>query len=226
MKVSIIIPVYNERDTILEILNEVNKAQIPSIEKEIIVVDDCSVDGTREILRGLENQYTILYQEQNQGKGAALRKGYEVATGNYILNQDADLEYDPQDYQVLLGPILAGTADVVFGSRHLEKSKNKYAYRRYLWGGLALNAIVNFIARSSISDIFSGSKVFPREILSRIQLESTGFEVETELTVKLIKSGLRIIEVPISYSARTIEQGKKIRPHHALRIIKTAIKSR
>lgn len=226
MKLSIVIPVFNEKDTILQILHAVDAVHLPGIEKEIIIIDDCSTDGTRDKLKGVEGRYTILYQQHNQGKGAALRRGYDSATGDYIVNQDADLEYDPADYAILLQPIVNGEADVVFGSRRLQKERIHNVYRRYLWGGIFLNNLVNLLSGVSISDIFSGSKVFPRSALSRITLQSQGFEVETELTIKLLKVGYRIVEVPISYHARTIAEGKKIRPTDAITILWTAIRSR
>ncbi|MEK9209014.1 MAG: glycosyltransferase family 2 protein [Patescibacteria group bacterium] len=226
MRLSIVIPVYNERDTILKILDAVDSIEIPDVAKEIIIVDDYSTDGTRTILQGLEHRYKILFQSLNQGKGAALRRGYEVATGDYIVNQDADLEYDPADYAALLRPIIRGEADVVFGSRRMQQSRVQNVYRRYLWGGIALNALVNFLAEVKISDIFSGSKVFPRSALSRLHIRSRGFEVETELTIKLLRAGYRVVEIPISYHARTIAKGKKIRPSDAIRILRTAIISR
>lgn len=226
MKLSIVIPVFNEKDTILQILHAVDAVYLPGVEKEIIIIDDCSTDGTRDKLQRMEGRYKILYQQHNQGKGAALRRGYDSATGDYIVNQDADLEYDPADYAILLQPIINGEADVVFGSRRLQKERIHNVYRRYLWGGIFLNNLVNLLSGVSISDIFSGSKVFPRSALSRITLQSQGFEVETELTIKLLKVGYRIVEVPISYHARTIAEGKKIRPTDAITILWTAIRSR
>jgi len=226
MKISIIIPVYNEKNTILKILEAIEAVELSDFEKEVIIIDDCSTDGTTEVLRKLDGKYKIIYQERNQGKGAALRRGFDQATGDYILNQDADLEYDPADYPVLLEPIKNGQADVVFGSRRLDSSRVRNVYKRYLWGGVAVNTAVNLIAGVRISDIFSGSKVFPRSTLSKIHLRSRGFEVETELTIKLIRAGYRILEVPISYHARTIAEGKKIRPADALRILWTSIVSR
>ncbi len=226
MKLSIVIPVYNEKNTIQEILRAVDGVYLEGVEKEIIVIDDGSTDGTGELLRGLEGQYRILYQSSNGGKGLALRRGFEEATGDFIVNQDADLEYDPSDYGVMLKPIQNNEADVVFGSRRLDSSKVKNAYRRYLWGGIFVNKLVNLIGGISMTDIFSGSKIFPRSALGRFSLHSKGFEVETELSIKLSRAGYRIVEVPISYVARTISDGKKIRPHDALRILKSAFRSR
>jgi len=225
-KISIIIPVFNERKTINQIIRAVERVDLSPIEKELIIVDDGSTDGTREVLAGFEGRRRIIYQPKNTGKGAALRRGFQEASGDYILNQDADLEYDPADYPLLIKPVLNGRADVVFGSRHLDPAKNKYAYKRYLWGGLFLNFVVNLCTGIGINDIFSGSKLFPRSALRRISLNSSGFEIETELAVKLKRAGYKILEVPISYKARRIEEGKKIRPIDGLKILKAAIKSR
>ena len=226
MKISIVIPVFNERRTISQIIQAVEQVDLSPIEKELIIVDDGSTDGTREILSEFEKRHRIIYQPKNMGKGTALRRGFQEASGDYILNQDADLEYDPADYVFLIKPILDGTADVVFGSRHLDPAKNKYAYKRYLWGGLFLNFLVNVFTGIGINDIFSGSKLFPRSALKRISLNSNGFEIETELAIKLSRAGYKILEVPISYKARRIEEGKKIRPIDGIKILKAAIKRR
>lgn len=226
MKISIIIPVFNERKTVRQIIQAVERMDLSPIEKELIIVDDGSTDGTKEVLAGFEERHRVIYQSKNMGKGAALRRGFQEASGDYILNQDADLEYDPADYVFLAKPILAGTADVVFGSRHLDPAKNKYVYKRYLWGGLFLNFLVNLFTGIGVNDIFSGSKLFPRSALERISLKSNGFEIETELAIKLARAGYKILEVPISYKARRIEEGKKIRPIDGVKILKAAIKSR
>lgn len=226
MKISIIIPVFNERKTINQIIQAVERVDLGSIEKELIIVDDGSTDGTKEILAEFEKRHRVIYQLKNMGKGAALRRGFQEASGDYILNQDADLEYNPADYILLIKPIKDGAADVVFGSRHLDPAKNKYVYKRYLWGGLFLNLLVNLFTGIRINDIFSGSKLFPRLALKHISLNSNGFEIETELAIKLARAGYKILEIPISYKARRIEEGKKIRPIDAIKILKAAIKSR
>ena len=225
MKVSIIIPVYNEYKTIGKIIAAVERTQF-GVDKELIIVDDCSTDGTRAVLRQYETLHKVIYHGRNLGKGAALKTGFASATGDYIINQDADLEYDPADHALLVEPILKSQAEVVFGSRLLDPAKNAYIYRRYLWGGIVLNHIVNIVAGTRVNDIFSGSKLFPRAALAKFSLDSNGFEIETELTIKLARAGYNILEVPISYKARTIAEGKKIRPHHAFKILKTAFKSR
>lgn len=226
MKVSIIIPVFNEKNTITSILSAVESVQLPGVEKEVIIIDDASTDGTREVLKELAGKYTVFFHDRNLGKGAALQTGYNHATGDYIINQDADLEYDPNDYRALWEPVKSGKAEVVFGSRRLDQAKNHYVYKRYLWGGIVTNMIVNVITGNNINDILSGSKLFPRSALSRFTLTGNGFEIETELTIKLLRAGYHVLEVPISYRARTIQAGKKIRPYDALKIIKTAITSR
>lgn len=226
MKLSVVIPVFNERRTIEKILALVEQVALPSVEREIIVVDDFSTDGTRELLKNYESRFKVVYQDRNQGKGAALRRGFMEATGDYIINQDADLEYDPADHATLVAALLEKKAEVVFGSRRLDGSRNGYVYKRYLWGGILVNSLVNMIGGVRVNDIFSGTKLFPRSALERISLQSQGFEIETELTIKLARAGYRIVEVPISYKARTIEEGKKIRPRHAINILVTAFKSR
>ncbi|OGM98177.1 MAG: hypothetical protein A2735_00515 [Candidatus Yanofskybacteria bacterium RIFCSPHIGHO2_01_FULL_41_21] len=226
MKISIIIPAYNEKNTILGILEAVENVQLPGIEKEIIVIDDGSTDGTRDLLKGFSEKHTIVFHEKNKGKGGALRTGFARATGDYIIIQDADLEYDPNDYRVLAEPIQAGKADVVFGSRRLDSEKNRYAYERYRLGGMLVGALVNIFSGIRLHDVLSMSKIFPRSALSKINLRSGGFEMDIELNIKLVLAGYRIAEVPISYQARTIQAGKKVRPSDAIKILKVAIQSR
>lgn len=226
MKVSIVIPVFNEEKTIRQIIEAVERVDLGSIRKEVIIVDDGSTDGTREILSEFEGRHRVIYQPKNMGKGAALRRGYKEASGDYIVNHDADLEYSPDDFKVLIKPVLDGVADVVFGSRHLDPAKNKFAYQRYLLGGLLVNFLVNILTGIGINDIFSGSKLFPRSALDRFSLKSNRFEIETELAIKLKRAGFRILEVSILYKARRIEEGKKLRPVDGLKILIAAIRSR
>ncbi len=202
---SVVIPVYNERDTIEELLARV---QAVKINKEVIVVDDGSTDGTREVLEALPaGAVRVLFQEPNRGKGAALRRGFREARGGIILIQDADLEYDPRDYPRLLGPIARGTADVVYGSRLLRE--RRLSARQYL-GNRILTVLSNLFTRLGLSDVYVGYKVFTRAVLEQIELEEDRFGFEIEVTAKVARGGWRVQEVPISYHPRDYTQGKKI----------------
>jgi glycosyltransferase involved in cell wall biosynthesis len=208
MKVSIIIPVYNEKDTILKILYQIENVKLKDIEKEIIVVDDFSTDGTREILKGLGN-YKIVFHDKNKGKGAALKTGYKHATGQIIINQDADLEYDPQFYNELLKPILNNEAEVVYGSRMLGKHKDMY-FLHFL-GNNFLTIATNLLYGCRITDMETGYKVFKKEVLNNINLKSDRFDFEPEITAKLLKKGYKIKEVKIDFdNPRSFNEGKKI----------------
>ena len=203
---SVVIPVYNERKSLLEIIQRV---QSVPIEKEIILVDDFSTDGTRELLRSLDpRKFKVLYHERNQGKGAALRTGFQQAAGQFVIVQDADLEYDPNDYPKLLQPILDGTADVVYGSRFSGLRRNMTSL--HTLGNLLLTWITNVFYRTSITDMETCYKLFRRETIQGIRIECNRFNFEPEVTAKILKRGLRIVEVPISYSGRSFSEGKKI----------------
>ena len=211
-KLSVIIPVYNERGTLEEVLSRVGQAPM---EKEVIVVDDGSDDGTREILERLSNnagradRLRIVFHERNRGKGAAVRTGIAQATGDWILIQDADLEYDPRDYPMLLAPLQDGRADVVYGSRFLHGAHRTRYLQHYL-ANRFLTFVSNLMTNQKLSDMETGDKVFRREVLDGIRLRSNRFEIEPEITVKLTRQGYRIHEIPISYNSRSYQEGKKI----------------
>ena len=221
-KISIIIPIYNEKETLLKILKKVEGADTLGLEKEIILVDDGSTDGTLDILKTLENGYQIIYHEKNLGKGAAIKNGFRAATGDFILIQDADLEYNPQNYPQLLRPILENKADVVFGSRNLQKNPTDN-FSFYL-GRRITNLFLNILCGSKLTDYWTCYKVFKAPIVKSLELECNRFDVEVEMTVKIIKRGYKIVEVPIDYLPRSISAGKKIKPQDGLIAIWKTIK--
>jgi glycosyltransferase involved in cell wall biosynthesis len=209
MQISVIIPVYNEVSTIREI---VARVQAVDLEKEIIIIDDGSTDGTREQLHEItlsHENVRVLYHDHNQGKGAALRTGFESASGDIVIIQDADLEYDPREYPVLLEPILDGRADIVYGSRFLGGPHRVLFFWHYL-GNKFLTLLSNALTNLNLTDMETCYKVFRREVISDIQLKSDRFGFEPEFTAKIAKKGVRIYETPISYSGRTYAEGKKI----------------
>jgi len=209
MKLSIVIPVYNERATIREILRRVRAVKLP-VRKEIIIVDDCSRDGTRDVLARLKGRdVRIILHEKNQGKGAALRTGFARATGDIVLVQDADLEYDPEEYPQLLAPILDGRADVVYGSRFLGGPHRVLFFWHYV-GNRLLTTLSNVVSNLNLTDMETCYKVFRSEMLRKLRLRSSRFGFEPEVTIKLAKLRCRIYEVPISYSGRDYAEGKKI----------------
>lgn len=210
MKISVVIPVYNEAATIAELVSRVEAVDIP---KEIIVVDDGSTDGTRDMLAQLEKQYDnlrVFLKTKNSGKGAALRTGFQHATGDFVLVQDADLEYDPADYPALLKPLVEGKADVVYGSRFLTTKEHRVLFFWHSVGNRLLTLMSNMFTDLNLTDMETGYKAFRREVIQAIKLEQDRFGFEPEVTVKIARMKLRIYEVGISYYGRTYEEGKKI----------------
>jgi len=212
---SIVIPAYNEKATIREILRRVGDSALPgSVQREIVVVDDGSQDGTREMLRQMATEgdpvaFRLIEQPENRGKGAAIRRGFEKATGDLLLVQDADLEYHPREYPTLLQPILDDEADVVYGSRFLG-GPHRVLYFWHSLGNRFLTTLSNMFTDLNLSDMETGYKVFRREILDGVELRSNRFGIEPELTARFAQRGARIFEVPISYWGRTYAEGKKI----------------
>ena len=225
MKLTIVIPAYNEAATIREI---VRRVQATPWEKEIIVVDDGSTDGTRDILASLEASIEqpnlrVLFHERNQGKGGAVQTGFAAATGDFVIVQDADLEYDPRDYETLLGPLISGDADAVFGSRF----KGPVVRVNSFWhavGNKLLTLLSNMTTDLNLSDIEGGLKAYRTDLVRRLRLESRGFEVEPELVAKIARMGSRVYEVPISYHGRTYAEGKKINWRDGFKALKTIAK--
>lgn len=211
-KLSIVIPVFNEKETILKILENIERVKLPELEKEIIIVDDFSTDGTREILKDLKEKYKIFFQNKNQGKGAALRRGFKEVDGDFILIQDADLEYNPQEYSLLLEPLLDGRADVVYGSRFIGNKPHRVLFFWHYLGNKFLTLFSNMLTDLNLTDMETCYKVFTKEVLMKIKnkLKSDRFGVEPEITARVSQSHARIYEVGISYSGRTYSEGKKI----------------
>lgn len=211
MKLSIVIPIYNEIDYIATVIQRVQEVDLAGIDKELILVDDASTDGTRDLLLSLSGgNLRVFLQDRNQGKGAALRRGFAEATGDIVLIQDADLEYDPKEYPRLLEPILSGRADVVYGSRFSGGEPHRVLYFWHALGNRFLTLLSNALTNLNLTDMECCYKVFRREIIEKITIEENRFGFEPEVTAKVARLGCRIFEVGVSYAGRTYAEGKKI----------------
>ena len=221
---SVIVPVYNERTTLIEIVRRMRAVDLP-MDREIVVVDDGSNDGTDKVLSAIEDSTVrVLRHPGNQGKGAAIRSGLAVVRGDLVLIQDADLEYDPEDWPKLLNPVLRGRAKVVYGSRFTGERKNMLFWH---WvGNRFLSLVTNVLYTTTLSDMETGYKLFDRSVIDGITIDSDSFDFEPEITAKVLRRGQRIYEVPISYNGREVDEGKKITWKDGFGALKTLLKYR
>lgn len=225
-KVSIIIPVFNEKETLKELLSKVEQANFSGLEKEIIMVDDCSSDGTTDILKELSNSYKVLFHEKNQGKGAAIRTAVKEATGDFVVIQDADLEYTPDDYDKLLPLLINNEADVVYGSRFKNSDNSENFILKNKIANLFLTTLMNIFYGTKITDMETCYKAFKREFIQGINIKSNRFDFEPEITAKVLKKKAKLVEIPISYNGRGHDEGKKINWKDGIQAILTIIKYR
>ena len=218
-KLSIVMPVYNEKELIIPVLKKVKEIKIDDVDIELIVVDDCSKDGTREILKehGLEYADKVLYHEVNQGKGAALKTGFQEISGDVAIVQDADFEYDPMEIPSVVKPIFDGEAEVVYGSRFLNKEYK--GYRQNQLANKILTKLSNMMTRLKVTDMETCYKAFPADFIKNIDIKEKRFGFEPEITAKVSRAKLKLIEVPISYYPRTKEEGKKIKLRDGFRAL-------
>lgn len=208
-KITVLIPVYNELNTLETILKKVEETNLCGLEKEIILIDDYSTDGTRDILKSLESKYKVLYHDKNMGKGAALKTGFANMTGDIVIIQDADLEYEPKDYENLVKEVYEGNADIVYGSRLMGKPDDSFIWT-HLWGNRLITFVANILYGQKLTDIETCYKVFKRELLDGVDVKSHRFDFEPEITAKMLKKKAKFMELPISYSGRGHDEGKKI----------------
>ena len=222
MKLSVIMSAYNERDTILTVLERVKAVEI---EKEIIIVDNCSNDGTRELLQQInDDDIRIIFQPQNFGKGTSIRTAIPYCAGDYTIIQDADLEYDPQDWHKLVDLAQERDLDAVYGSRVLGGPKAIYTH--FYWGVSFLTFLTNSLFKANLTDVATACKMVRTSVLQELKLNCAGFDLDFELTDKLLKNGYQIVEVPVSYRPRSFEEGKKIRAKDGLKALFTIIRDR
>ncbi|NLF25077.1 MAG: glycosyltransferase family 2 protein [Deltaproteobacteria bacterium] len=226
MKLSVVIPCFNEVNTLPELIRAVRNSPVEDIDMEIILVDDFSTDGTRELIKNsIESQVErVVFHDRNRGKGAALRSGFQVATGDIVVVQDADLEYDPSQYPALMAPILSDKADVVFGSRFMGGGPHRVVYFWHMVGNRFLTLLSNMLTNINLTDMETCYKMFRREVLQSINLVEDRFGFEPEITAKIAHRGYRIYEVGISYYGRTYSEGKKISWRDGFRAIYAILK--
>lgn len=227
LKLSIIIPIFNEKDTILDILKKIDAVELP-IEKEVVIVDDFSTDGTRDVLLTLDQEkYKVVLKENNAGKGSAIKRGLKVATGDLIIFQDADLEYDPEDYHAMIQPLLEGRAEAVNGVRQENKAKLRPLYYRVSsFGNNVITFLTNILFFHNAKEYEGCYKVFTKRLLDQITIRTDGFAYDNELVCKVLKRGIKMVDVPIHYYPRSYEAGKKIKMKDGLKILWTIIKYR
>tara|TARA_Y100000310_G_scaffold36378_1_gene34270 strand:+ start:2429 stop:3124 length:696 start_codon:yes stop_codon:yes gene_type:complete len=228
MILSIIIPAYNEKSTILSLLKKVEAADIGKLKKEIIIIDDFSTDGTKDLLVKIKN-HKVFFHEKNKGKGSAIRTGLKHITGDIIIIQDADLEYNPDEYSRLLKPILEGKTKVVYGSRFMKKpllGKERWGIPSHYIGNKLLSITTSILYLRWISDMETCYKVFTKDVLNSLTLKAKRFDFEPEITAKILKKGYKIIEVPISYNCRNFNEGKKISWRDGVKAILYLVKYR
>ncbi|MCZ7534790.1 MAG: glycosyltransferase family 2 protein [Acidimicrobiia bacterium] len=225
-KLSVVVPVYDERNTIVEVLRRMRAVRLPDgLDLEIVIVDDGSTDGTREVLSQLgDSTVRVVYHGENRGKGAAVRTGFANVTGDMVLIQDADLEYDPEDWPRLINPMLSGKAEVVYGSRFTGERRNMLFF--HWMGNRFLSLVTNVLYNTTLSDMETCYKLFDRRVIDSLTLRADRFDIEPEMTAKVLRRRIRIYEVPISYAGREFDEGKKITWRDGFSALWTLIKYR